>query len=208
MSLAEKNPELKLPDHVVSRTPNWFLVTERRTGNQLRLPVPTHVEVVTRRSRWRFIAAASSLIFVTYFCSLLLEGPGFSLVHIAGLSAMPLLPFVFNTFVGGLTSILASVAVYLCFAVFSGLPKMGSVKLGVIFFSGGPSPTTPYSIVPASEVFGCILLGLLPFVLYKALGQTLLTYLVILQTDKGRYVIQLRHQSLLRETLAFMGSGS
>jgi len=208
MSLAERNPELKLPDHIVSRIAGWFVVTERRTGNQLRVPIPTHVDVVLRRSKWRFIAAGCSLVFVTYVCSLLLEGPGFSLVHIAGLSAMSLLPFVFNMFASGLASILAYVAAYFSFAVLSGLPRMGSVKLGIIFFSGGPSSTTPYSIVPASEIFGCVLLGLLPFVLYRALGQTLVTYLVVLQTDEGRYVIQLRYESLVRETLRFMGSES
>ncbi len=208
MSLGEENPELKLPDHIVSRTVGWFEVTERRTGARVLIPRPTQVEVVLRRSKWRFIAAACSLVFVTYLCSLLLEGPGFSLVHIAGLSAMPLLPFVFNMFASGLASILTYVAAYLSFAVLSGLPRMGSVKLGIIFFSGGPSPTTPYSIVPASEIFGCVLLGLLPFVLYRALGQTLLTYLVVLQTDEGQYVMQLRYESLVRETLRFMRSDS
>ena len=196
--------ELKLPDHIFLRRNGTVTIVERGTGDERSFQLPTTARVVKRMSAVRYLGALASAIFAVYFASMFMDVLFTTNLEIVLIPVIIAVPFVFDRFGGGRAAVLAYLGAFIAFALIRGGFAAGSLRLGVIFFGGGPVDYQGYSIVPASDLLTSLILGLLPYVFMKMLGQAILKYRIVIGSGGDEYAVWVRHPTLAGEVLAFL----
>jgi len=199
--------ELKLPDHVIVKVGSGITVAERRTGQKHNFALPVNPVLRTHKSPVRILAGVASTILVLYLASILapaLLSRGWQGVL---LLVLIVVPFIAERVSNGKVAALAYLVSFMIFGSYLGILGSG-MRLGVIFFGGGPGSATSYAVVPASSLLPVLLLGLLPYVVVAMLGQVLVRFDVVFPSTSGEYRLVVRHQGMASEIIAFVGPDS
>jgi len=199
-----KLEELKLPDHVFSRRDGSVTILERESGKQLSLSLPARARIVEKKSMARYLGAAASAVFVIYFASMFVEIMFTTTAELAILPALVAIPFIIDRVGGGRAAVLGYLVAFFSFALLMGGMAAGSLRLGLIFFGGGPADYQGYAIVPASDILTALVLGLLPFSVMKIIGQVVTKYGIIFEPAGEEYTIWVRRKDLVGEILRFL----
>jgi hypothetical protein len=124
--------------------------------------------------------------------------------EVVALPLMVLIPFVVKRVWAGRFGIAAYFAAFIAFAYLQGASSYKDLKLGVVFFGGGPISNTGYTIVPATDLVVVLFAGLLPYIVFTMMGQVLVRYDVTFSSAEGEHSISLRHAGMMRELLSFV----
>jgi uncharacterized membrane protein YjgN (DUF898 family) len=207
IALTDKTEEeLKLPDHVLVREGDRMTVSERESGKRTLIGLPASVSKVERRSPVRFVAGLATALLAIYFSYMFLPGLFSETMEMALLPLMIAVPFIVGKAWNGKAAVISYLVVFFAFALYQGGLGDGGVRLGVIFFGGGPGEYTGYTVVPASGVLAALSVGILPFLTMKMLGQVLVTYQITISYSGQEYSMELRRQGLVKEVMAFAGA--
>jgi len=195
--------ELKLPEHVIVKGPGGITVVERRSSQKRYFGSPVNPVVTMHRSPVRLVAGLASTVLALYLASMLATG-----LLSRDWQAVPLLlimavPFIVERASNGKAAVVAYLAAFMIFGLYAGILGSG-MRLGVIFFGGGPGTASSYAVVPASSLLPVLLLGLLPYVAVAILGQVLLRFDIVFPSTSGEYRLVVRHQGMASEIMAFV----
>lgn len=196
--------ELKLPDHVIVKDTGGITVVERRTTQKHYFGFPVNPVLTMHRSPVRFLAGLASTFLALYLASILAPGLLSRGWQGALLLLIIVVPFVVEMASNGKAAVVAYLAAFMIFGSYLGILGSG-MRLGVIFFGGGPGTASSYAVVPASSLLPVLLLGLLPYVVVVILGQVLLRFDVVFRSASGDYRLVVRHQGMASEVMAFVG---
>jgi len=196
--------ELKLPDHIFSRSDGSVTILERESGNQRSLSLPARARIVEKKSMARYLGAIASAVFVIYFASMFVEILFTTTLELAILPVLIAVPFIIDRVGGGRAAIAGYLIAFFAFALLRGGMATGSLRLGLIFFGGSPVDYQGYAIVPASDILTALILGLLPFGFMNIIGQAVAKYGIVFGSAGEEYTIWVRHKELVGEILRFL----
>jgi len=195
--------EVKLPDHVIIKGSAGITFVERRTGQKRYLGFPIDPVLSIRKSPVRLLGGLAATVLALYLASILAPGLLSRDWQAVTLHLIMVVPFIVERASNGRAAVVAYLAAFMIFGSYLGI--LGSdMRLGVIFFGGGPGTATSYAVVPASSLLPVLLLGLLPYVVVAILGQVLLRFDVVFRSASGDYRLVVRHQGMASEVMAFV----
>jgi hypothetical protein len=197
----KRDIELKLPDHVLHRKGNRIGILERESGARCDIQLPVEASLRRQTSPRTPIAALATGVFAYYFSMMFTQELFANTVETTALVVLMIIPFLVGPVGRARTAVLAYLAAFLAFAALRG-GLMGQLRLGVIFFGDGPISPSGYALVPASSLLAALLIGLVPYLVYRMMGQVAVTYRITIPSGNGHCDINLRDRKLVRETLA------
>ncbi len=195
--------ELRLPDHILVREEGRVTIVERHTGERHALALPVGPEVTERRSPIRIYAALACVVFASYFSYMFLQSIFSSAWEIIALPPIMAVPFAVGRLTNGKIAVASYFGAYLAFVILRGGLGIGP-KLGILYFPGGPADFESYAIVPASDLFATVVLGILPYAVFGMLGQALINYDVMIPSSGRGHAIRIRHLGMVKEVLRFL----
>lgn len=196
--------ELRLPDHVLVKDAKRVTIVERASGDTHSFTMPIKPIVIKTKSHARFLAALACAVLALYFSYMFMPNIFSSNLEIIALPLIIGVPFVFDRITSGKVALAAYLTVFLIFAACQGGLTNKELRLGVIFFGGGPVSYTGYTIVPASDLIVVLFLGVLPYAVLTMVGQVLVSFDIGLSSERGEYSIRIRHAGMVKEILSFL----